>query len=248
MIQFLQAGGPFMILLVLASIVSLTFIIERGLALRRQRVIPDPVADAVEQCAGRDGLSALHTICRQQPSTLSRLVLTALEHLDWPKAETLDCVQTRARQEVVQLERGLVVLEIITGIAPLLGLVGTLHGMITLFGDIGTAGLGDSNVVARGISITLNTTLMGLLIAIPSLIAWSYFSRRIESFAVEMETLLDEFLRRQYRVADAPPPLTSPSAGSRPPGGRPGGRRRGAAPVEPPPAPAPPAPTPLSGS
>jgi biopolymer transport protein ExbB len=177
---------------------------------------------------------------------LSRLVLTALEHLDWPKAETVDCVQTRARQEVVQLERGLVVLEIITGIAPLLGLVGTLHGMITLFGDIGTAGLGDSNVVARGISITLNTTLMGLLIAIPSLIAWSYFSRRIESFAVEMETLLDEFLRRQYRAAEAPPP--PPPTRPRPPGGRPGGRRSGTAPAEPPPAPAQPAPTPLAGS
>lgn len=250
MIQFLQAGGPFMILLVLASIVSLTFIIERGLALRRPRVLPEAIADAVERCNGRDELTALHTLCRQQPSTLSRLVLTAIEHLDWPKAETVDCVQTRARQEVVQLERGLVVLEIVTGIAPLLGLVGTLHGMITLFGDIGSAGLGDSNVVARGISITLNTTLMGLLIAIPSLIAWSYFSRRIESFAVEMETLLDEFLRRQYRLAESPATSPAPARPPRPPpGGRATGRRSTAAPTAPPVAPAAPAaptPTPIS--
>lgn len=230
MIQFLQAGGPFMILLVLASIVSLTFIIERGLALRRQRVAPEVIEDALERCQDRDGLGQLQVLCRQQPSALSRLVLVAIEHLPWPKQENADCIQTRARHEVVQLERGLVVLEIITGIAPLLGLVGTLHGMITLFGDIGSAGLGDSNVVARGISITLNTTLMGLLIAIPSLIAWSYFSRRIESLTVEMETLLDEFLRRQYRVAEA--------GRARAGGQRPGARRNAAAVTEPAPAPA----------
>lgn len=226
MIQFLQAGGPFMILLVMASIVSLTFIIERALALRRVRVAPDPLVEAVENCTTREGLSDLHTLCRQQPSVLARLTLAALEHLDRPKEEAEDCVQTRARHEVLQLERGLVVLEIVTGIAPLLGLVGTLHGMITLFGDIGSAGLGEANVVARGISITLNTTLMGLLIAIPSLIAWSYFSRRIESFAVEMETLLDEFLRRQYRLAVAAPPPPAPApARSRPAAGRSTGRR-----------------------
>lgn len=233
MIQFLQAGGPFMILLVMASIVSLTFIIERALALRRVRVAPEALAEAVETCTARERLSDLHTLCRQQPSVLARLTLTALEHLDRPKEEAVDSVQTRARQEVLQLERGLVVLEIVTGIAPLLGLVGTLHGMITLFGDIGSAGLGEANVVARGISITLNTTLMGLLIAIPSLIAWSYFSRRIESFAIEMETLLDEFLRRQYRLAEAAtapptaPAAAPPPARSRTSAGRGAGRRSG---------------------
>jgi biopolymer transport protein ExbB len=71
--------------------------------------------------------------------------------------------------------------------------------MIVLFGDIGRSGLGDNAGIARGISITLNTTLTGLLIAIPSLVAWSYFSKRVESLAVEMETLLDDFLRKLYR-------------------------------------------------
>ncbi len=243
MIQFLQAGGPFMILLVLASIVSVTFIIERALALRQVRVAPEAVMEAVESCTTRERLSDLHTLCRQYPSVLSRLTLAALEHLDRPKEEAEDSVQTRARQEVLQLERGLVVLEIVTGIAPLLGLVGTLHGMITLFGDIGSAGLGEANVVARGISITLNTTLMGLLIAIPSLIAWSYFSRRIEAFAVEMETLLDEFLRRQYRLAEAAaaPPAPLPPR-SRPAAGRSPGRRTSSPPTAPQPAASAPAP------
>ncbi len=224
MMQFLQAGGPFMILLVLTSIVSLTFILERALALRRSKVAPDEIEEALERCETREVVPQLRVLCQQFPSTLSRLVLVAIEHLGWPKEENADCVQTRARHEVVQLERGLVVLEIITGVAPLLGLVGTLHGMITLFGDIGAAGLGDATVVARGISITLNTTLMGLLIAIPSLIAWSYFSRRVEALAVEMETLLDDFLRRQYRLAEAERPARP--AGARGGASR-GGNRRG---------------------
>jgi biopolymer transport protein ExbB len=137
------------------------------------------------------------------------LVLVAVDHLPWPKPDNADCLQTRARHEISQLERGLVVLEIITGIAPLLGLVGTLHGMIVLFGDLGQASPGDNSAFARGISITLNTTLMGLLIAIPSLIAWSYFSRKVEALAVEMETLLDDFLRKQYRNPSEPekPPV-----------------------------------------
>lgn len=197
--QFLVSGGPFMVLLVLTSIVSVAFIVERGLALRRKKVAPEVVEDALDRCHGREGVQALQIICQQQPSPLSRLVLVAIEHLPWPKMDNADCVQTRARHEVVQLERGLVVLEIVTGIAPLLGLVGTLHGMITLFGDIGRVGLSDNAVFARGISITLNTTLMGLLIAIPSLVAWSYFTKKVESLAVEMETLLDDFLRKQYR-------------------------------------------------
>lgn len=202
--EFLQAGGPFMALLVLTSLVSVTFIVERGLALRRAKVVPGPVEDALEECTTRQDLQSLGILCRQQASSLSRLVLAAIDHLPWPKPDNADSVQTRARHEVVQLERGLVVLEVIVGIAPLLGLVGTIHGLITLFGDIGRTGLTENSVLARGIAIALNTTLMGLLIAIPTLVAWSYFTKKVESLAVEMETLLDDFLRRQYRHPSVP--------------------------------------------
>jgi biopolymer transport protein ExbB len=126
------------------------------------------------------------------------LLLLASEHLDWPKADNVDALQTAARHEIVRLERGLVVLEIIVGIAPLLGLVGTIAGMMTLFGDIGVSGLNDAARLAKGIALILNATLMGLLIAIPSLIFWSYFSKKVEVFAVEMEAICDDFVRRQY--------------------------------------------------
>src|SRR5439155_25239256 len=122
----------------------------------------------------KEDLDRLHVVCNLQPSALSRLLMVAAEHLNWPKGENVDAIQTRARHEVAQLERGLVVLEIVVGIAPLLGLVGTIHGLITLFGDLGRACLNDNAPRARGIAIALKTSLAGLLPPIPSLMSGSY--------------------------------------------------------------------------
>jgi biopolymer transport protein ExbB len=187
------------VLLFVTSVVGLAFIVERGLALRWRRVVPSAVEAAVASCQAPEDVPMLRRVCEQHKSPTSRLLLLAAEHLDWPKAEALDAIQTRARQEMARLERGLVVLEIIVGIAPLLGLVGTILGMMTAFGNVGNAGQIDPAKLALGISLILRATLFGLLIAIPSLVFWSYYSKKVESIAVEMESLCDEFLRRQYR-------------------------------------------------
>jgi len=197
--DFIRAGGPVMFFLILTSIAGATFIIERGLALRWKKVIPPEVEEAVERCAMKDGAETVERTCRAYPSPVSRLLLLAKEHLDWPKPENADAIETRARHEVMRLERGLVVLEIIVGIAPLMGLVGTLHGLISLFATLGGAGISDNSALAKGISIALNTTLMGLIVAIPSLIAWSYYVKKVETLAVEMESVCEQFLRCQYR-------------------------------------------------
>jgi len=186
-------------LLIVTSVVGVTFIIERGLALRWRKVLPPEVETAVESCQAPEDVPMLRRVCEQHDSAISRLLLLAANHLEWPREDNIDAVQTRARHEIVRLERGLVVLEIIVGIAPLLGLVGTIAGMMTLFGDIGQAGLGEATRLAQGIALILNATLIGLLIAIPSLVFWSYYSKKVETIAVEMESLCDEFIRRQYR-------------------------------------------------
>ena len=192
------------ILLGLTSVTGLTFIIERGVALRWGRVIPSEIEAAVESCQSPVDVPMLQRVCEQHKSPIGRLLLLAIQHLPWPKQENEDALQTRARHEIARLERGLVIIEIIVGIAPLLGLVGTIAGMMTLFGDIGKAGLIEAPMLAKGIALILNATLMGLLIAIPSLIFWSYYSKKIESLAVEMETLCDEFVSRQYREEGSP--------------------------------------------
>jgi biopolymer transport protein ExbB len=187
------------ILLLLTSIIGVAFIVERGLALRWHKVVPPEIEAAVESCESREDVAMLRRVCQQHTSPLSRLLALAVDHLDWPKADNEAALQTRARHEIVRLERGLVVLEIIVGIAPLLGLVGTIVGMMTAFGDVGQASQIDAAKLAQGIALILRATLIGLLIAIPALIFWSYYTKKIEMLAVEMETLCDEFIRRQYR-------------------------------------------------
>jgi biopolymer transport protein ExbB len=187
------------ILLGLTSVVGLAFIVERGLALRWRKVLPPEIEAAVESCRSREDVAMLQRLCQQRPSPLGRLLLLAADRLEWPKDDNADALQTRARHEIVRLERGLVVLEIIVGIAPLLGLVGTIVGMMTAFGEVGQASQIEAGKLAQGISLILRATLAGLLIAIPSLISWSYYAKKVEMLAVEMETLCDEFIRRQYR-------------------------------------------------
>ncbi|HXG48475.1 MAG TPA: MotA/TolQ/ExbB proton channel family protein [Methylomirabilota bacterium] len=196
----------FILVMVMTSIVTVTFIVERGLALRWHKVIPPAVVEVVQRYHSASELPRLRSVCDACPSAVSRLLLFAAEHLDWPREETVGVVETRARHELTQLERGLVVLEIIVGIAPLLGLVGTIWGLITLFLGMGASpGPEQQALFAKGIGDALGFTLGGLLIAIMAVISWSYYSKKVENMAVEMEAICGEFLRRHYRASESEP-------------------------------------------
>jgi biopolymer transport protein ExbB len=191
------------LLLALTSVAGLAVILWRSWSLRWNNVVPSRIVEALAACRTHDDLIKLRAVCESRPSSLGRLLLFASNHLDWPKAENTSSLETAARREVVRLERGLVVLEIIIGVAPLLGLVGTILGMMDVFADIGETGLNNATALAHGISEILTATLVGLLIAIPALVAWGYFSKKVEVLAVEMESLCDEFIRRQYAGRNA---------------------------------------------
>ena len=193
-------------IILLGSVIGLTFIIERGLALCWGKVIPPEIRSALDTCRGEEDLPMLRRMCEQHNSPISRLLLLADAHRHWPKDENIAALETRARHEVSRLERGLVILEIVVGVAPLLGLVGTIYGLIQLFLGMGANGMGDNTGMASGIATALYATLLGLLTAIPSLIAWSYYNKKVESIAVEMASLCEEFLRRQYYHTEAEAP------------------------------------------
>src|SRR5947207_14624722 len=125
--QFLKDGGPIMFLLIPTAVVGLTFIIERGLALRWKKVIPPEVEKALDLCRTKQDLTMLNGICHQQPAPMSPLLLMAMEHLNSPRGENKDAIQTRARHESAQMERGLVVIESILDIATVLGRVGKIN-------------------------------------------------------------------------------------------------------------------------
>jgi biopolymer transport protein ExbB len=213
-IEFFAKGGVFMWPLLVCSIVSLTTIILRTLALREKNVLPLTIENEMERFAPGASPERLVRMVHHDPSSLARILRVALANLRWPRAENVEAVQTRARYEMVLLERGLVVLEVIIGIAPLIGLIGTVSGLVHVFASLGlSAGAADAKRIALGISEALNCTVFGLGIAVPSLIAFVYFSKRVEVLSVEMESLVSDLISKLYYgrvVPQAAPRPASP--------------------------------------
>jgi biopolymer transport protein ExbB len=199
--EFFVRGGFFMLLLLICSFVSVTVMVVRGLALRRRFVVPPEIEKEVDLLKqdDQDGIARIARLVRNDPSAMGRIVATALHHLGWPKSENVEAVQTRARHEIVRLESGLFILEVIVGIAPLLGLLGAVSGLVKVFAAFGdSASQSDPHLIAKGISEALSTTIVGLAVAIPSLIAYSYFSKKVETMAAEMESVVADLLAKAY--------------------------------------------------
>ncbi len=212
--QFFVHGGFFMALLLVCSWIAVAVIVLRGLALRRDLVLPPMIEQEIEMLQPDDteGVVKLSRMVRNDNSTLARIAQVGLQNLNWPKMENLEAVQTKARNEIVRLESGMFILEIIVGIAPLLGLLGAVAGLVKVFASFGaTASATDPRLMAAGISEALSTTIVGLAIAIPSLIAYSYFSKKIETMASEMESMISELLAKCYYQKQRRSSLRAPS-------------------------------------
>jgi biopolymer transport protein ExbB len=214
--KFFENGGVFMYFLAACSFVSMAVIVLRALALRRAVVMPPFIEREIEAIQPGDAAAAavrLSRIVENDPSALGRIVQVGLRHLSWPKSENIEAVQTRAQHEIVRLESGLFVLEVIVGIAPLLGLLGAVSGLVTVFAAFGAdATSEDPHRIAKGISEALSTTIVGLAIAIPSLMAYSYFTRKIETMTAEMETLTADLLAKCYHQGSRFPEMKRPVA------------------------------------
>jgi biopolymer transport protein ExbB len=214
MVNFLNKGGLFMWPLLLASIVTVTTIVLAALTLRERKVLPLVIESEIERLTPGGTVERLLRIVNEDNSSLAGVVRTALQHLRWPRAENIESVQTRARRELVRLERGLIVLEVVTGIAPLIGLIGTVSGLVHVFSGLGVnTGASDTKAVALGISEALNCTIFGLSIAVPALISFSYFSKKVEVMSVEMESLVSDLIAKCYygRVPSGDPSTVSRS-------------------------------------
>lgn len=219
MVTFMNKGGPFMWPLLLCSIVTVATIVMAAMTLRERKVLPLVIESEIERLMPGGSAERLVRIVNDDSSSLAGVVRTALQHLRWPRAENIESVQTRARRELVRLERGLIVLEVVTGIAPLIGLIGTVAGLVHVFSGLGlNTGASDTKAVALGISEALNCTIFGLSIAVPALVAFSYFSKKVEVMSVEMESLVSDLIAKCYygRVPSGEPVqssrTTAPSA------------------------------------
>ena len=214
-LNFFSHGGLFMWPLLICSMFAVTTIILRGFALRRGNVLPLVIESEIERLVPGGSAERLARIVHHDDSSLGRICARGVATSCAVRvSENIEAVETRARHEMVVLERGLIVLEIITGIAPLLGLIGAVSGLVHVFSHLGlSTGTADTKVIALGIAEALNATVFGLAIAVPALVAFSYFSRKIEVMSVEMETLVVELITKCYygRVATQPAPAAAPS-------------------------------------
>ncbi len=206
-LNFFKQGGVFMGLLLLCSFIALTVILLRALALRRRTVITPLVEREINNLKPGESPEHLRRLTQDDESPLARIVSVAVRPTASTKAETMEVVQSRARQELVRLESGLFILEIVVGIAPLLGLLGAVSGLVHVFSNIGSGAMSTSDLkgIASGIGEALSTTIVGLAIAIPALVAYSYFSRRVERLAVEMEALLTDLIEKVFQSRSAAP-------------------------------------------
>ena len=196
---FFSRGGLFMWPLLACSIVSVTIMILRGLALLRKKIMPPIIEHEIERLTPGESPERLWRIVQHDPSSLARISRVALQHLRGPRSENVEAVQTRARHVMVRLERGLIILEVIVGIAPLLGLIGAVSGLVHVFSHLGlSSGASDTRQIALGIAEALNATVFGLSIAVPTLIGFTYFSRKVEVMSIEMETLVVELINKLY--------------------------------------------------
>ena len=177
-----------MALLGLCSLASLTVILMKSISLTRSRILPDQLGQEVErfeQYLENDNLEQLQREFARGDNSLARLCSVALNNAGRSQSEVKEAVQSSAREEIVKMNAGMSVLDVVITIAPLLGLLGTAAGLITVFAD-----LDDKDNIGRGIATALSTTIVGIAIAVPSVIAQSIFSRRIETFSARLEVLL----------------------------------------------------------
>lgn len=187
MLELVKAGGWPMIPLLVLSAVALAIIVERFWSLRRRAVLPAGLGPEVRAWAGRGKLNPEHIDSLRQTSPLGALLAAALDVRNRPRDLVRERIEDVGRHQVHRMERFLNGLGTIAAAGPLLGLFGTVVGMIQMFLGILDHGIGDANQLAGGIGKALVCTAAGMVVAIPALVFHRYFRGRIAGYIVDME-------------------------------------------------------------
>lgn len=185
--QFLVRGGIMMIPLAICSILGLAIILEKALFLQTKKVIVPEIVNVLDNIKGSNDIGLALSICEKYEGSFANIIKVGLENRNLPKDEIKEALNDQGRQEVHSLERGLVMLETIAGIAPLLGLLGTVIGILGVFNVISELGVGQATALSGGISEALITTITGLSIGIPAVVVFNFFTDKAESLILEIE-------------------------------------------------------------
>jgi biopolymer transport protein ExbB len=187
--DWIVAGGFTMATLILLSIISIGVVLERLSFFKRVRLVTQALRVAIEDAFTTKKYDEALNHCRKSESPLAAMILA--EAASGREAESADserAMMLTMRGEMARLKQYLPVLATVSSIAPFVGLFGTCKGIITAFSDISTQGMGGPSVIAAGISEALVSTAAGLLVAIPALMFYNYFTKAIANLALELES------------------------------------------------------------
>ena len=202
MLEIVKSGGWLMLPIIICSIISVAIILERLWTLQPGRVLPRNLTRQVWEWVSKNQLNHTHIESLHHGSPLGEILAAGLANRHREREVIKESIEDAGRQVVHDLERFLNSLGTIAAITPLLGLLGTVIGMVKVFAAITTHGVGDPTVLAGGISEALITTAAGLTVAIPSLIGYRYLRGRVDALAVRMEkeavTMVEALMRKQY--------------------------------------------------
>jgi len=187
--DWILAGGVTMATLILMSVISIGVVLERLSFFKQVRRATQKLRDAIQQSFEKKEYDNALEDCRKSPSPLAAMILAeAASGLDAESADSERAMMLTMRGEMARLKQYLPILATVASIAPFVGLFGTCKGIITAFSDISTKGMSGPNVIAAGISEALVSTATGLLVAIPALMFYNYFTKAIANLALELES------------------------------------------------------------
>lgn len=187
MFELVKSGGWMMVPILACSVVALAIIVERAWALRQKRVVPRHLVAQVWRQAEQGEVTEEVVKALRANSPLGRILAVGLLNRHRDRQLMKEAIEEAGRAVSAELDRFLTALGTIASITPLLGLLGTVVGMISVFSTITSLGVGDPAALAGGISQALITTAAGLSVAIPSLIFYRHYRGRVEALTIEME-------------------------------------------------------------
>lgn len=187
MIEFFERGGPLMYPILLCSVIGWAVFLERLRAYRKIRLGLRPLLVEIERLLSKERPSEAIACCQESGSPLARILSVAISHAGGSRSQIKTLAEEVGDRESIALQRYLGLLGTIANISPLLGLLGTVLGMIEAFNVIATQGVGTPATLGGGISEALITTAAGLSVAVPMILAHRYLSSRAERLTLELE-------------------------------------------------------------
>ncbi|MFO7326516.1 MAG: MotA/TolQ/ExbB proton channel family protein [Pseudomonadota bacterium] len=185
--ELFQAGGPFMWAIALCSIVAAAIVAERLWTLQQRRVMPPDLTRRIWTLVENGQVNDKVISALETNSPLGKILATGLQHRHRSREVMMERIEDAGRHVAHELDRFLNTLGTIAGVAPLLGLLGTVTGIIKAFNVIYAGGLGDPRALSGGISEALLTTAFGLMVAIPSFVAYRYLRGKVDGIVVQIE-------------------------------------------------------------